>query len=994
MRYKQINDIAGWGMFLLSLIVFTLTVEPTASFWDCGEFIAVSYKLMVPHPPGAPLFLLIGRIFSFLAFDDVERVAFWVNMVSVVSSAATILFLYWTITMLAKRLLVKNKSEEPQGANLIGIVGSGIIGAAAFTFSDSFWFSAVEAEVYSMSSAFTAIVFWAALKWEARADDPNSDRWLLFIAYTVGLSIGVHLLNLVAIPAIAAVYYYKKFKPSTAGFLITIAIGVAITGFITWFIIPGLPSIAGSFEIFFVNSMGMPFNSGAIIFSLLLIGGLIYGLIYSIKIRHRILNLSLLATVLILIGYSSYGIIYVRSNANPTIDENDPENMLSLTSYLKREQYGERPLLYGPQFTANVIAQENGDPIYVLEDNEYKIVGYKTENEFDPEHSSLFPRMHSQQSRHINAYKSWVKMPEVERGEKPSFGHNLEYFFKYQVNWMFFRYFFWNFSGRQADWQDARWLPTNAGSNLPHSMRTNKAYNTFFMLPFILGLLGLFYQWRYKREDAIIVLLLFFFTGLAIIIYLNQPPIEPRERDYTFVGAFYSYAIWIGLGVLMVGELFSRFIKSRPMQFGLATGICLVVPIIMAAEGWDDHDRSIRWHSVDSAKNLLNSCAPNAILFTGGDNDTFPLWYVQEVEGFRTDVRVCNLSLLGTDWYIKQMKQQAYESEPLPITMKYAENFIQGTNDYVPFVENKRVAAKVGNAIDLKLLMKLIREKDPAVMRMSQGNKPLATYPMKKFKLPVPKDKDFSYIPEDKKRFIVDEIIWDYKDNAMYKNKLIMMDILAHNEWERPIYFSTTLGGSDYLGLKEYMQLEGLAYRLTPAKVPGATDGWVNAEIMYDRMMGDNMFWRELDNPNVHYDENYKRFPLNSRNSFYKLAVQYLNEGKKEKAVEVLDYSNTIMPDKSIPFDVYTIQFADVYFKADQEEKALDMINLMTARAEEEIEYWKDESGSRAIGDHLRQNMYILYNGAEILRRNGKQEEAQRLNNLVENYSLQLQGRF
>ena len=1000
MNYSKLNTLLGWIMFVFAMIVYTLTVEPTASFWDCGEFIAVSYKMMVPHPPGAPFFLLIGRIFSFFAFGDLTQVAFWVNMVSVSCSALTIMFLFWTITILARRLVVGNRFDAPSQGQMIGIFGSGIIGAAAFSFSDSFWFSAGEAEVYAMSSAFTAVVFWAMLKWEARAHLKDADRWLLLIAYLVGLSIGVHLLNLVAIPALATIYYYKKFKPSTLGFLTTIAIGGAITVFITFFIIPGLPSIAGSFEILFVNSFGLPFGSGVIFFSLALLGVLVYGIIYSIQKKNRLLNLGLTALAFILIGYSSYGIIVIRSNDNPTIDENNPENVLSFVSYLKREQYGDRPIVHGPQFTAQLIEQKKGDPIYVKENGRYKIVDHKTENIFDPKHETLFPRMYSKQGRHIRAYPRWVDMPGLERREdgswtrKPTFGENLSYFFNYQIRWMFMRYFLWNFAGREADWQNANFTVFGeSAKQLPHSLELSKARNIFFGLPLLLGILGLFYQSRKNERDAAVVGLLFFFTGIAVILYLNQPPIEPRERDYTYAGAFYAFSIWIGLGVLMVADLLKKVSQNNQLRYGIATALCLIVPGIMAAEGWDDHDRSGRWHSVDSAKNLLNSCEKNAIIFTGGDNDTFPLWYIQEVEGFRTDVRVCNLSLLGTDWYISQMKQDAYESPALPITMEYAKNYIQGTNDYIPYVRDQRFEKRFKNGMPLETIVRLIREEDPAVMRSTQSDGRMAVLPIKHFRLPVPKDHDAkSYLPQDKHRYIQGELNWKIGRKALYKNHLIMLDILAHNKWERPIYFSTTLGGSDYLGLKPYMQLEGLAYRLTPAKPTKSKDGFVNAELSYERMMN-NMYWRGMDDPDVFYDENYLRFPLNARNSFYKMAKRFMQKGNKEKALEVIEHCNTIMPDKAIPYDVYTVPFAEIYFQAGKEEKAMELLTTMADRAIGELEYWSDEEqNGRPITNLLRQPMYILYQSIDLMEKNGKKEEAKQYRQTFMEYNQSLQG--
>ncbi|MGV3589373.1 MAG: protein O-mannosyl-transferase family, partial [Adhaeribacter sp.] len=636
--YSRINNILGWLVFLIAAIVYGLTLEPTASFWDAGEFIACSYKLLVPHPPGAPFYLLVARIFSMFAGDNVLLVAPLINFLSGLVSAFTVLFLFWSITIMARKMLVGRTVEPTFGQTLL-IMGSGAVGALAFTFSDSFWFSAVEAEVYGMSAFFSAFVFWAMLKWEGKAHEVSSGKWLILIAYMVGLSIGVHLLNLLAIPALAFIYYYRKTtKPSRKGTIYTFLISSFIIVVILWGIIPGLPSLAGSFEVFFINNIGLPFSSGIFIFLALFVGLIIYGFRYSFRHNNRFLNTALLSFVFILIGYSSYMIIPIRSAYDPTIDENDPENIVSFVSYLKREQYGDRPLLYGPQFTAEVIDQEQGDPRYVKGKDKYEIVDYKIEPVYDPKDMSLLPRIYSNQPMHIQEYQKWVP---IQQGRKPTMGENLSFMMKYQLGHMYWRYFLWNFVGRDSDVQNAGVLwPTESSQGLPERVAESKARNNFYMLPLLLGVLGLIYQIRKDKRDAFIVGLLFFFTGLAIALYLNQPPVEPRERDYTFAGSFFAFSIWIGLGVLGLADLLSKFIKSDVARAAAVTLLCLSVPIIMAAQGWDDHDRSDRYHSVDSAKNLLSSLAPNAIIFTNGDNDTFPLWYAQEVEGFRTDVRV------------------------------------------------------------------------------------------------------------------------------------------------------------------------------------------------------------------------------------------------------------------------------------------------------------------------------------------------------------------
>ncbi|MFN6946261.1 MAG: DUF2723 domain-containing protein [Cytophagaceae bacterium] len=976
LNYQKLNNLVGWLVFLFAAVAYTMTVEQTASFWDAGEFIAAAYKLQVPHPPGAPFYLLIGRFFSLFA-PDVETVALYINMVSVLTSALTVLFLFWSITMLARKLA---GTEENTGST-IAIMASGVVGALAFAFSDSFWFSAVEAEVYAMSSFFTALVFWAILKWEARAENPDSDRWLIFIAYMMGLSIGVHLLNLLALPAIGFVYYYKRFKQTPQGGLITLGISALLIGVIMSVIITGLPSIAGWFEIFFVNGLGTPFGIGIIFFSILFIGALVYGIRYTIIHEKRTLNTILLSFIFIIIGYSSYGIIPIRSNYNPPIDENNPENILSFVSYLKREQYGDRPLFTGPYYTAGYPDIKKGAPLYRKdsEKGKYVIYDHRREYIYNKDHMTIFPRMYSTQAHHVQAY---MDRTGLGKDQKPTMAHNLDYFFSYQINHMYLRYFMWNFAGRESDIQDAGWL-TPADwfkTDLPHYLATNKARNNFFMLPLILGLVGLIFHYVRSNKDANVVMLFFFFTGIAIILYLNQPPVEPRERDYTYAGSFYAFAIWIGLGVMALWEGFKRLTNSSTIGGIGAFVICLSAPLIMMAEGWDDHDRSNRWHSVDSAKNLLNSCAENAILFTGGDNDTFPLWYAQEVEGFRTDVRVCNLSLLNTDWYIGQMKRQAYKSDPLPISFEF-EHYIQGTNDALYFQE----IARWKDGISLPGFLSLVKQRNPMVMAETRSGDVVTTFPSRNFVLPVNREVVLKTgsVPEHLRNNIVDRLAWSVTQNTLEKKDLIILDMIHTNNWERPIYFSTTLSSSNFLGLKEYTQLEGLAHRLLPVRLPGATQGWINTDIMYDRMMN-NFFWRELDNPDVYYDENYLRFPLNSRTQFHRLAGQLLAEGKKDKSLEVINRCLSVMPDKSIPFDITIPPFVPLLLELGEKEKAMEIVNTMAPRAEENLAYLQRQGLTNTRDNDL--NLYVLNTLISGLREEGMTEEASRLEKVFRTY--------
>lgn len=979
LSYNKINNILGWAIFAIAATVYTLTVEPTASFWDCGEFIAVSYKLMTPHPPGAPFFLLVGRLFSMLA-SDLESVAFWINMVSALSSAFTILFLFWSITLIGRKLLGVQR-DIPSTAQTLAIMGSAIVGSLAYTFSDSFWFSASEAEVYAFSAFFTAFVFWAILRWEVVADEEGSDRWLLLIAYMVGLSIGVHLLNLVTIPAIAFVYYHKKYKPSWMGSIMTLGISSAILVAILVVIIPGLPSIAGWFEILFVNSFGMPFNSGIIFFSLVLVGGIVFGIIKSIKDNNRLLNTAMLSLVFILIGYSSYFLIIIRSNFDPPIDENNPEEVTKFVSYLKREQYGDRPLFYGPQWTSRPTKVETGDPIYKRGENGYEIYDYKQSYYYPASQKTLFPRMHSKQGHHTPHYERWMKARgyRYKDGKLPSGSQNIQFLFSRQLKFFYWRYFMWNFAGRDGDVQDSDF--TFGGSDLHKpELLQSKAHNSFYGLPLLLGLLGIAFLGSKDKHTLLVLTMLFFFTGAAIILYLNPPPIEPRERDYAYAGSFYAFSFFIGIGVLGAFELLKSTIKNAKLTALVVTAVGLIIPVVMGAQGWDDHDRSSRYHSVDSAKNLLASCAPNAILFTGGDNDTFPLWYVQEVEEFRQDVRVCNLSLLNTDWYIDQMRKQAYSSSPLPIRFEN-EDYIQGTNDYLQY----QPQSKNDKPMSLEAYLGAIKSKNSKVGRYVQKEE------IKKFESSLPSkvvyinvDKDqvsqLDFIPDNLKPAVQPRFEWKLnRGQGIDKKDLIMLDMIANinkDGWKRPIYFSTTLSGANYMGLKDHMVLEGLAYRLLPAK-HGNKSGVVNPKVMYENMMT-KFSWREMNNPNVFYDENYKRFVFNARMQYAQLADALLRyDNDKVKAKEVLLHSMKVLPENVFSHEYLAPQFVSLLFEVGAEEEAMALETEVAPKLKEVLDYFRTHKDV-AKGDQQRyfSGLQGLYS---VLKGNKKDEEADKL---------------
>jgi len=961
-NFRRINNLMGWLVFAVAFFTYAATVERTASFWDCGEFIAVAYKLMVPHPPGAPFFLLLGRLASMLSFGDVTQVAYWVNMISVLGSAFTILFLFWTITILGRKLLAKNETELSTSETIL-LMGSGAVGALAYTWSDSFWFSAVEAEVYGLSSFFTAIVIWATYKWEAIQDRAAANRWLIFIAYLVGLSIGVHLLNLVTIPALALIYYFKKYpKPTIKGGLVAVGVGFLILGFINAAIIPGLPTMAFQFELLFVNTLGLPFNTGALFFTLLILAALVWTIRYSIRKQNPLLNTGLLALSFILIGYISYTLVLVRANYNPPINENDPKDAPGFTYYLKREQYGSRPFLYGPIFTAQAIDVKKGAAMYKKDSDRY--VNYKNRPEYvwDKE-QMLLPRVHSHDPGHPDLYAQMLGIPKVadpndpnrERYRKPTFGENLRFMFSHQMGHMYMRYFLWNFAGRESDVEGAGSLPKLKGAAFPESLAKNKAHDNFYFLPLLLGLLGFFIQYRREEKDFLVVTLIFLMTGLALVLFINSPPVEPRERDYIYVGSFYAFAMWIGLGVMQLSEWLEKLIKNSTARAGVATALCALVPGMMVTKSWDNHDRNHRYQSVDFAKNLLNSCAPNAILFTGGDNDTFPLWYVQEVEGFRTDVRVCNLSLLGTGWYIDQMKRKTYLSEPLPISLE-KNQFLEGVNDNIPFYENPNVAG----GINLKDYLQLIKTDDPAVkVRSGNDGSTLSILPSSVFILPIDKARiaNMPFIPEQMKPLVTDTMTWTYGKKDIYKPELIQLDIIATNNWQRPVYFSSTIGQESYLNLREYMQLEGFAYRLMPYKIPGARDGYVNSDIMYENLMKKTA-WREMDNPNTYYDATFDTPIFSSRVAFLRLTDQLIREGKKDKAKEVMNRCLTVMPDKSIPYDNVSVSFVGPLLEVGERQKALDIVEKVMARNDQNLGYYTQQPGQ--YSKEINTNLYEM----------------------------------
>ena len=975
--FKKINNIAGWCVFTIALITYWLTMEETASYWDCGEFIAVSYKLEVPHPPGAPLFLMIGRLFSFLALGDVTKVAYWINFSSVLASSFAALFLFWSIVLFGRKVLkINNEGQLTKGVTWI-LTGAGLVGSLSLTFSESAWFSAVEGEVYAMSSFFTAFVVWAMLKWEVIEDESKANRWLILIFYIMGLSIGVHLLNLVTIPALALLYYFKKYDATARGILSALVIGVMIIFFINKLIIPGLPTIASYFEIYFVNSLRMPFGSGVIFFGVLLTTALILGIVYSHKKNKPILNTMLTATAFILIGYSSYTMVVIRSSANPPIDQNDPSDVMSFLSYLRREQYGSWPLWYGPYFSSEPIGYKDGSTSYKKGKDKYEIKDQKLEYEYGPGSQTIFPRIWSNDADHIALYRENLGLAE---GEKPTFGDNLAFMFQHQLGWMYARYFLFNFAGRESDIQYADWLsPLAWFEKIPSSLAENKARNNFFMVPFILGLIGMFYQSVNNTKSFAVLALLFILTGVALVFYLNSPPAEPRERDYIYAGSYYAFCFWIGLASIGMAEFFTKIFKNQKAAAIISMLICLTAPALMAAEGWNDHDRSNRFFSVDSAVNYLQSCAPNAILFTGGDNDTFPVWYAQEVEGVRTDMRVVVLTYYNADWYIKQSMRKHYSSEPFPYTLT-AENYEQGgLNDYLPYYDTGLTQ------MDLKKFLLLVRDKNKSLLHPQYGGT-RNMLPAKEIvlKVDVEKVKRMGIIPKGMDSLVVPEMRFRVNTGYLDKKDLAMLDVLATANWDRPVYVNANSLSDFSIDISRYLVQEGNTYRILPVYNPRPFNELelVNTKVMYENLMTKFQF-RNTDDANVYYSPDYRNMIANHRSSFNSLAESLILEGNTAKAKEVTLYNLSKMPDEAVHYDFTSADTVDLLLQVGEKAKAMEIANVMAARSDELVTYLLDKN---SLGRELQLNMFILSELQRTLYRHGEIETARSIETKFEKH--------
>ncbi len=1037
MQFKKINNLAGWAVFLIAATVYILTAEAGGSFWDCGEFVSSCFKLQIPHPPGAPLFVMLGRVFIVLFGDNPLTAAKAVNVMSALASAFTILFLFWTITHFARKI-VNVKTEDILSASQVwSIMGAGAVGALAYTFSDSFWYSAVEGEVYAMSSFFTAIVFWAILKWENHADEPGADKWIVLIFFLMGLSIGVHLLNLLTIPAIVMVYYFrrresfhydilrkwflrlaviggigafivamigassessdnnpldgtmaglmlfgtlvgigllflierinKEKKAYNGGTYIFFAIGCIIVGLVQVGVIQYSIKLAGIFDRTFVNSFGLPFFSGFTFFFILVAAAIWWALKFAAKKSWAYLRLGVWCFTFMLMGYSTYITTMIRSNANPSVDMYNVDNPISLVGYLGRDQYGDFPLLYGQKFTSDPIDLKSSGMRYQKSKGKYIEIGADRHYVYSAEDKMVFPRVWdpSNDQNHADYYAYYLGINKTREGKyerAPTQLDNIKFFVGYQVYWMYFRYFMWNFSGKQNDNQglfagnvrDGNWITGIAPfdsilygdqSTMPDSLKNNKANNKLFALPFILGLIGLFYQFKKRSDDGVVNMLLFFFTGFAIILYLNQAGYQPRERDYAYVGSFYAFAVWIGLGVLKVKDWLSSKL-SQSIAAGLATIICLLaVPVIMAQQEWDDHDRSQKVLPRDLAKDYLESCAPNAILFSYGDNDTYPLWYAQEVEGIRPDVRVVNFSLLGIDWYINELRYKVNQSDPIDVIWT-PEQIEGGKRDYVLYRPKEGIPED--RYYDLYDMMKnYVGSDDPDKVDNTRGGDPLNTYPVKKISVPVDKNLVLKNGTVNAKDSVVSELRFELQKGAMVKNDLALLNIIAANQWKRPIYFTNP---SADLGFDKYIRRDGLSFRLVPVENSRVNDDW-----MMDKAM--NTFgFGNANVKGVYFDEENRRHLNSIRTAYAELAIDLASKDRKEDARKVLQKADKMLNQGNFDYGITSranqhnrnsLLFLEACYMADDKALAEKVAASLKKDMQQQMNYYNTLPGDK-----------------------------------------------
>ena len=980
MKQFKILDIAlGWVVFFIAMFVYASTAESAGSLWDCGEFISGCLKLQVVHPPGAPLFLMLGRLFSLLTPDGAKD-AYFMNLISAFSTAGVVMFAFWITTGLAKRLIVKANEEIPLDKT-IAILGAGLVAALACTFMDTLWFSAVEGEVYALSTFFMFVVLWGIMKWESCADESQANRWLVFISYMIGVSIGVHLLSLLVIPVAVLIYYLKKFKPTLIGTIISLVVGFVVLAIIQVGIIQMLTKIAGGFEHLFVNSFGLPFNSGVIFFYLLFIGGLGALIWYANKIKNADLQLVGLCMFVITIGFSSYAMVPIRAAANTPINMNDPQDAFSMLSYLNREQYGSRPLLWGPQFDKSPYdySKPTGyDYFKNYETGKYEIKKEKKDLVYKPEDKSFFPRMWSSEENHQRLYKSWTG------SSKSDGGTNWTYFFKYQLGYMYFRYFFWNFAGRQDSNQgtydnaskNGNWLSgiglidnmrLGSQDNLPNAITREEGRNKYFLLPFLFGIIGLWYLINKNPQWALVNILLFGMTGVLLIVYSNQPPIEPRERDYVLVGSFVIFCIWIGMGVLGIYE----FLKEKKVPGTIAAlGVTILgliaVPTVMANQGWDDHNRSGRFMARDFAKDFLESCPKNAILFTQGDNDTYPLWYAQEVEGIRPDVRVTNLSLLGVDWYIQRLQKAANTSGPLPFVKDFTVDKYRGDKrDFTQFMENQAVV-NPNEYLDIQKVISFILSDKPEFMAKNQRGDMVNYLPTTKFKLKVNKADAIKYcgLPDSLNNRIVDEIVWDLGKTSIIKFDLAVLALVAGNDWSRPICFANTVEPGYYNGLDKFLIQKGMCYQFVPVAFPQNQRGYtvMDLDSCYNNIM--NKFeYGGLDKQKMFVDENSNRLLVNVKSLHLRLADELSRNGQKEKSVKVLERMREKFTNENVPYygispvyyNYYSVSWIDLYFRNGKSDLAAKIYNPYIDDLSDAMRFFSlNNSFSREYGEEMK----------------------------------------
>lgn len=997
MQYRKLNTLMGWVAFAIAAITYLATMERTTSFWDCGEFIGCAYKLQVGHSPGAPFFMLLQRLFGMFATNGISagpstNAAAFMNALSALMSAGTILFLFWTITHFAKRILITDRSDEPTRGQTFLILGAGLVGALAYTFSDTFWFSAVEGEVYATSSFFTALTFWAMLKWDRVADQPHADRWIVFIAYLIGLSVSIHLLNLLTIPAIGLIYYFRRAKnPSTRGAIIAFLISCGILGFVQFGVLQGLPVLASKFEMLFVNSFGLPFDTGSLFFIAVLVAALAGGLAYARKRKSYVGHLATLCSIFIVIGFSSYMIAVIRSRADVPIDMTNPDNTFSLTSYLAREQFGQQPLMYGPDFDAGVVAfEKDGDewlPVQKDGKDHYADVGDKPKYVFDSDKQRFFPRMWSSQDPHPRAYRDFLGLAE---GERPTSGDNMRFFMGYHMNWMWWRYFMWNYAGRQNDYQglgnprDGNWI-SGIGfvdkmmgrgdmDKMPDGFKNNRARNELFFLPLILGILGLIHQFNRRKLDGWVVFALFFFTGIAEVLFLNMTPLQPRERDYAFAGSTYCFAIWIGLGVMMLADFFRRSIKGPAADYAAVGLSLLAVPVLMAAQNRDDHDRSNRTLALDTAKNTLGSCAPNAVLFTFGDNETYPLWYVQEVEGYRKDVRVINTSLLGIGWYIDQLNYRINDAMPVPMAWS-REGYIGDHRNFIQYSDNPQIPKD--KFFPLDEVVKFYSSDDPANQLPTSDGRKLNYLPSKNIVVPAADAatlQSLGYAGGSDSMGITaspGEMRFTIGKDLLVKDELAQLAILAQvakEGWKRPIYYSSLQELGAFGNLRDYLKLEGTVYRVMPFKPaipqqPSMTGegGHLDVDKTLDLFMN-KYTYGGAERTNAYFDEKNRIMFAPYRINVSRLADELTARGRQADAIKVLDKVMAGISERSAPYDGASLYMAVSYLRAGAKDKAKSLMNKIVRNADNEVTWalTLGDDGRDAMAGEIQRDLTIV----------------------------------